>query len=636
MSPLRRPSGGFTLIEVVVSISVFAIITVGLTPLLVSSVRGAGLSRSYTIAKNIGSDAMEGARGLPYFVQNTQASSPQKKDLLDMYFPDLVASGTQGFQSSFTLPAPNQGTTLTNVYRTVCGPAPSLSSNPACPLETTPTTFPRSLRLPAGYTLAFYAQFVKAIPGTSSTAESYSVEPPSAGYSWTSATGSDLPPTGLLRLTVRVGWTYLGKPRSFVLTSLLGERKLASIKVQGSAQVAYTAKVLTSFVNGSEITDLNAVRGSGASSVLSRLLAGATQDVRAAEITLTRQPSVAVPSPSPIPPFLGASDFPKAPPSSNPPNVAASEGFLLHPDLSGTPPIAFLAPSTTQNMSLSVEEGLPIARGAWGFSANNEALQTGSMYERVQKTRTFWVTNQADVLPGSLLHLTDDPVFTMYPQGSGGGASHGTASTSATTTRLDSSRKVETIASASFRNICLLPTTFIESVDANAPGCVIKVSNFTSMVGCKSTAATSAPNVASATGSYSFDLSYWKDDLDDGINAGSYQTVSVSVNQSSTPANPTADLLGPIKVTNALVYDDPNPLLDVYLFPRVAGGQRGYLTDWGMLRSIPSAVTDGGRKTTVQLNGALQITTSPTNPAVEQTGMSISLGSLNCTAEDRR
>ncbi|HEX2196941.1 MAG TPA: type II secretion system protein, partial [Actinomycetota bacterium] len=59
----RRREGGFTLVETLAAMMIFSLVTLGTTPLLLSSIRGATLSGSFTVGKNLASEAMERVRG---------------------------------------------------------------------------------------------------------------------------------------------------------------------------------------------------------------------------------------------------------------------------------------------------------------------------------------------------------------------------------------------------------------------------------------------------------------------------------------------------------------------------------------------------------------------------------------------
>ena len=86
MTRLRKSTErGFTLIEVLAALVVFSLITLGIVPLLASSMKAATLARTGTVAKNAGLKAMEHARDLPYYI--SYAAQNKRVDILDMYFP---------------------------------------------------------------------------------------------------------------------------------------------------------------------------------------------------------------------------------------------------------------------------------------------------------------------------------------------------------------------------------------------------------------------------------------------------------------------------------------------------------------------------------------------------------------------
>ena len=93
-----RSDKGLTLVETLVALTIFAIVSAAIVPLIASGLKGASLSRSYTVAKALAAGAMERARGLPYFVSVQGTIPPARRDLLDLYFPDrntgFSATGT--------------------------------------------------------------------------------------------------------------------------------------------------------------------------------------------------------------------------------------------------------------------------------------------------------------------------------------------------------------------------------------------------------------------------------------------------------------------------------------------------------------------------------------------------------------
>ena len=163
----RRGERGFTLIETMVAISVFSIMTVGIAPLLLTSLRGSSLARSYTVGKNLAQESMERVRGFPYY------DTAPRRDVADLYFPNL----STGYDAS------------TQTFVTTCTSTtsiPATSGALACP----PDHADGTTTIPAGYTVSFRAQFVRP---ANTVPETYTVEPPPATYDSNVASNS-IPP----------------------------------------------------------------------------------------------------------------------------------------------------------------------------------------------------------------------------------------------------------------------------------------------------------------------------------------------------------------------------------------------------------------------------------------------------------
>ena len=624
----HRDASGLTVIETMVAISIFAITTVGVVPLLASSMRGSTLSRSYTVGKNVVQQSVERVRGLPFFIQNTQAT-PKRVDLLDFYYPNLTAAPTLGGTGYYASTYTSGSTTYpAGSYVIVCTPA---STDPACPNNPSGGSF-----LPAGHTMTFVSQFVGASAGSTSSPETYSVQPPTTGYNWTSTTGGDTPQTALLRMTITARWSVAGRQRSFGVTTLFGERKVGAERVVGTASVAYAVRGLTSFVDGGgRVSNLVATVGTARSDIQSRLLANAAETVSAADLRLTREGTVTSEAVT-LQTLAGAGNTFRAPPDQSPANVPVPEATMLHPDIATNPPtnlspkpVAFVANTTTEGsgpggtMQALVANDLPTAQGGFQYEPGGTS---SSAYN-------FWMNNQADTAITSALHLDSGlPIFSLSPTGAGSGGNSLRGSASAVTTAIanPATRKVETAASTTYKKGCLFPVTYIPS---GGP-CLIKIDNFSSSVRCMATGLASQPAVA--TGTYSVTVQYYADNLKNGQNDGSYVTVGggpITVTSGSTTAT---DLLQAVKAANPLVYDaSPVPSTnDVNLFP--FPGRSNFLSDWRMLTSVNTQVTPDNKKALAQVNGAIQINTAPTNPAISETGLNLSIGNLNCAAQDNR
>ncbi|MDQ3986395.1 MAG: hypothetical protein M3280_07855 [Actinomycetota bacterium] len=587
--PPRRDLG-LTMVETLSALVIFSLVTIGITPLLAMSMKGASLSRSYSVAKNLAVQSMERVRGLPFFESVKGHVSPTRQDVLDLYFPDGGAGYSAG---TFT-------TTCTSASQT-----PATSGPAACP----PRFEDGSSSLPAGLTLTFEAQFVAPDPDTApgEDQEFVAVAPP-ANYNWATL-ATETPPAQLLRLTITARWNQAGAAKKYPLTSLLGERHLSPDNIRGDAVVDFTIQAVTSYVaDDGRISTVTARAGSAQSKIESRTVAVADQTVRAGQLTLTNQEFNGVPG-STIADLSGAVSIAHAPPDSfYAPDVAATAQTISYSP-NALPPavVASIASSNATGVGVRVVDELPRAEGVFGF--------TGPTSDP-----TFWINNQADT--GNKAALLLDPlgkVLTVHRDGS----QRTTGSTKAESTALTppTSRKVETTATASLGRVDLFPTTFITS-ERRA---VVVIRDFTAELKCTSTASATA----AVTGTWSAKLKYWRDP-DNNPGGGAY-TAETTISGSLTGGT---DPLAAIKAANPKVYDVPSDSSDVWLF--ATSTQKGYLSDWSSKPQITWSKDPSGRLTSASLDGALQIVTAPTNPTVEATGLNITIGKLSCEAVDKR
>lgn len=129
---LRRAGGhaeaGFTLVEVIVSLGLFALITSATVPLLITGMRASLVAKLDTGAKNLSQERFEVMRNLPYHVDYDASNSP---DLLDSYYRN--ASGTAACRAPGYVPAgaprcTDDGDPATGAfYRYVVDPVPNFS-----------------------------------------------------------------------------------------------------------------------------------------------------------------------------------------------------------------------------------------------------------------------------------------------------------------------------------------------------------------------------------------------------------------------------------------------------------------------------------------------------------------------------
>jgi prepilin-type N-terminal cleavage/methylation domain-containing protein len=588
---ISHAEAGLTLVEIMVALTIFAIITVGVTPLLGSSLKGVALTRSYTQGKSLATTAMEKLRGLPYFESSEGQPTPIRLDVLDVYFPDLGAgydSGSNTFTSTCTSSAPTAGT----------------RAAAACPQG-----------IPPGYTLTFVAAFVNPGPA-SPTPQTFVVQPPPSTYSWTTATE---PPAKLLRVTATTAWTFGGQNRTFSLSTLLGQRHLSTQTLDANGRVDYAVQVLAGYVDSQgRPSNLVAALGQSEMDVNAGSGGKAEETTRAAQLVLTRAETLTEASAT-LANVTGASSAIQAPPNAYPaPGASTGEQTVGFPvSDTETIPVAFIDDSLVEgptpfSLGAQIISELPTAAGKFRFSGPAAPGEP-----------TMWVDNQAERGLTSPLKLHPTAHLVTIERDGATPRASGQSSAEATALAPVSSRKVEVKASAAIAKLSVFPTTFITDPE-NA---VLLVNDFTAEVSCKSTANTST---AAVTGTWSATLRYWGDaDPSDGLPVGSY----VDVPLSGSLAGGT-DPLDQLKVDNPLVYDDLVDANDVYLFN--SGGRTGYFSDVRTRPLVSSLVGSAGRSSFATIKGAIEISTAPTSTVTPGSTMSVSLGALSCDAVDRR
>jgi prepilin-type N-terminal cleavage/methylation domain-containing protein len=588
-----RDQRGLTLIETVVALFVFSIVTVGITPLLISSMRGSATSRSYTIGKNVAVQTMERIRGLPYFESTKGVASPQRRDVLDLYFPNTGAGYAAG---KFTTVCSR--TTLT----------PAASAPAACPSDFEDFALANGTSaVPDGYTVTIEAEFVK--PGAESGGEqTFDLVTPPGTYNWATL-ATEAPPAQLVRIAVKAAWPVGASTKTFKLTTLIGERKLSPDQIRAQANVDFGIQAVTSYLaDDGRVSTLTSLGGRSVSSIGTRSVSAADQDTRAGRLTLGEEEFNGSPG-TVLQDLFGAGTIVHAPPDSfyAPTSSALSQTATYQVNPSSLPvSIAFMGPTSATNVGARVLDELPRAEGTYSYTGVDLA---------------YWVDNQAST--GSrtelLLHGTRN-MLTVRKDVLGITGSTKTESTAITPV---ASRKIESTASAKLGRIDLFPTTFI-SQEQRA---VVVIRDFQVSLTCTSTG---DPGTASVTGAWSAKFKYWRDTTQDGSDNGGY---SPEVTIGGSVAGGT-EVLETIQTTNPLVYDDNDDTKDVYLF--VAPGKKGYLQDWSMNPQVTWEEDVSGRSTSANLEGAIQIITNATNPSIADSALNITIGKLWCQAVDKR
>jgi prepilin-type N-terminal cleavage/methylation domain-containing protein len=618
----RHGDQGFTLVEVMAALFVFTLITLGVVPLLISSLRASDLSRSETIAENTARAAMERIEGLPYFVG--YEASPSKVDLLDLYYPK--ASGPFGSGQSYQSAATNPPLTGTGgVFTTQC-PPPS-GTNPACPAD-----------IPTGYGLTFTATFVKPVTGTSP--QTYQIVTPPSSYNWGSA-GTDDPPAPLLDVTVVATWTIRGAAKSFQLRSILSTRHFLSgggvvatpspppKLIDGAANLDYLYQGSTGFSSSTVGTGCAAAPckseaietvGVSQSNIEIQDVASAVQDTRFGNVRIVRSyPSGTAPPPSPPPDLASASgavSVYQAPPPKTSAAVDSSAALqdVVHPDLSST--VAELNDNQTGNISVSTKAQAPLAHGFFQSSSTST-----NMFES-------WLYNpQADFTGMRLDNSAPNGLLGVQRQGSSTPPGIVNGYTTADTGKLNAAdRRVETKAFGQFKSLRLLKTNLATGVQPN----LVEIKDFQATVDCNSTA---DPATAAATASWSATLVYQADLTSDNTVNPTPQTLNLT----GAPGTDPLASIGPgAGKTNYPVYDVARTANDLWLFDDPSQGRKGFLAAWSSNKNLVATESADGRTTSATIDGAIRIDTAPVNPAIPETTINLSVGKLSCSAVDNR
>ena len=204
MSRLRRTRGedGFSLVEILVSITIFGIAATAVLPLLLAGIRGGTHAKLTTQAKNLAQERLELMRNLPFYVAQQNGDY---RDVLDIYFRDLQNPGT------VTAGDP------CSARRYEAG-----STSYVCQL-------PTSTVGQATFTQVVRTQFLNAAGA---------VVAPRADYN-SQTINRDAPASGLLSVVISTTWKQGAESREFVLRSRIAnsanDAPLITSKIRASA-----------------------------------------------------------------------------------------------------------------------------------------------------------------------------------------------------------------------------------------------------------------------------------------------------------------------------------------------------------------------------------------------------------------
>lgn len=590
MLRLSRGDRGFTLVETLASLVVFSLVTLGLVPLMLSATRASALSRSFTVGKNVAVEAMERARGLPFYV--SRGVQNNNVDFLDLYHP-----------------APPNSSAF---YQIACN---STSTDLGCPKG-----------LPDSYRITFRTRFVSvAEDGTLSTVGS-------TGYSALDET-LDTPPSRLTQFVVVANWVLGDRTRTYQIESLIGDRKFGGAETNGFGRVNYAVRVSTSYDDAGNVASLAGSVGAAESRIETRRDSTATQAVTAAVLRLLDPSDEDVDLVAPV---EGAALTVEAPPDFDPPPTPGDAGVLIHPDtgLEVAGINASTAGSTGTPMDVKVVANnllLPAAQGGYTLDGSEDFDLWVDKPEAERGALSSLRLLDATIDGSEILSLpsitdTEDLEFLGY--------------TSAITTPLPGGA-VTTAAHVEVDAVNLFPTVF-------APEGVVQIRDFQADVECVG----KAEGVSASTDAqWSATIFYWSADAAGGT--GGYVEPGVSVSSSPTDEGVLAEIeaTNPVvfRDTSGPILDGSSPG-DIHLFPQthehvdpatgetVTHNHAGYLQAWRSNQEVSEEIGTDGRTARAGIVDALSVDTVPV-PATgtfRATPLSISLGALGCEAVDFR
>ena len=572
----RDNEDGLTLIEVVVSLMIFAFLIAGTAALTLSGLRGLAVSRMDTVGKNLTQERLEKMRNLPFFVSATITNG--SPDLFDKYYTNTTtaaaSTSSTGFVSDTGARDTLNGDPASGAfYRTICQqPVPPATSTP-CNIAGGDTRF-------TGYTQRVTVQMLNA-DGTVMATPSFD----------SSSTGtSGLQPTAIVGVTVTTLWKAANVQKRYSIYSKITDTssKAPIVTLQArlsafrfSGQLPQTRELLV------EAGDLD-LNGSLSSSTAAS--ATATGVVTTIDTTSSQ---------------AGATDFVAAPPNATHTTVTASN-FQTQDALMNAQ-VAAVGGSSVSNVGASTLNGNP---SSGTTSSPVTAVMNGG------GNGNFALT--ADNEPASSRLQLTGPVAELYAPACGGSCSaiSGSgylASTSGATHSATANVKA-TFATNSV--LKLFPTQF-------APDGVVQVQFSGTGFSLTCTSQAGSSPAASATAAYSTQIRWFQWNA---LTATGAYTSWTTLSQSNA-----TDPLASVVPANIQVGVDSNGQA-LYLSDYVQG--MSSLSAQGMTNSTKLSTSNTSVSTTFP--GFITIQSAQLRDTDPSSTFGVQIGAATCTAGDLR
>ncbi|HYF72564.1 MAG TPA: type II secretion system protein [Nocardioides sp.] len=580
-SPGRaRRDGGFTLVEIIVSLGVIMTVMAAVLPQLLVGIRSGETSRLVTQTKGVAQGQLERMRNLPYYVA---PEAGDYRDVLDYYFRNLSTPGAVTCTDADGLAFP---TTAWTGYVPATGARCSYEPPGAMYRYVVPHPVSGTDPL-EGFHVVVNTQFLSA-PGASGGS---SVLTPPAGYN-TQQAGHDSPVSSQIGVTVTVLYDRQGVTRPVTTYTQIADQPAATRRIDVSATATALDVGSVTAANGTESLQAGLLNLTGSlsfASSASASLTGASAGLATGEQASGASTTVAAPSSSAI-------------------QAAAAGGIL------GTCDLACWGATQVDLGVLSASAGLP-----------NVGSPANPMQARLTDLSNLGLSFESGAaadyragldLAGPLVRLSADATSTgsgvtatCEPSGSGPPAFVRSSGFLRTT---ETGSTVEACAVSSASTVALFPTTF-------APGGVLQVELVRAVARCL---VSGAGHVAQAPAVDYRVVVRRHVPPAEGELAGTYQDVLV--------------------ITPALAVDELAALDPATL--DVGGGHTlgDYVASWSALVGSAVEPTAAGGLSAVSLNGVLKLTSQPTRVLDGVAGgdptsaVSLTLGQVGCSALDAR
>lgn len=591
----RRRDAGFSLVEVVVALGIIMSLLVAVLPQLIGGIRATDIARRGTQAKALAASEVERLRNLPFQVQ---PNAGRYVDLFDRYFHDLGAPA----EAPACTDAAGRAVAPTN-RNTGYVPAGAPASA-RCGWELTPP-FYRTVRTAAGdaahgiaadpdltgYVVSTTIQFL-------SSATPPAVVAPRAGYD-TQVVGKDLPATAQVRATVTVLPTVPGDREPVTTSTQIARSYQTVARIRAVSDVTALAAGITTS-DGTAVSVIG-----GLLNLQATLIAGSKVDATAAGVTATTGTGDSGGS--------GRTAF------SAPPDVAATWSSLGGGSLTaagcdlvcwgGAQPYGVWTPTTAGGLPgigsppSPVEATLKTPSTSEGYALRMGAGSGASMRSELGLMTSVLRLRSSDFANGVASDCSVSSSGSGLRLASGGWAR---------STALPSGG-VDACAATHTAEVAVLPQLVSENP-------IVKIRLVSARARCQVTGAT---HTATTALSFRVEVSYW--------NGSSYTTLG-PFTETSTSGLPTPSSL-PISTGGTLAR-----WIDSWSVASTASGITRTAVTGSARVEVPVIVNVATVPLRNEVDGTGAIVRDEAgNPLVDdRSSLSVSVGSLSCTAEDRR